>query len=717
MKSTQRLLGLAPGLLLCAHPAQAQQSETPLDLGEIVIEALRTGATESAIPGTVQVVDADDIQAQTRAGKSLPAILSDLVPGLAPANGTIGGASQTLRGRTTQILIDGVARTSELRGFDRELSLIPPASIARIEVVKGSTARFGNGATGGIINIVTKKAGEESGRTMLDTRLSFQTRNDSSLSYGTTLTHDRRVGDLGLRLELSADHSGLSFDGSGQRIPSDPLVGQGDDQDADRYSLGLAADWATGAHAFDVRLDAYHFEQDIDVFANYDTTPVSISDRAYTGQPVTDEGLAGKFTYTNDSFALGELEVSVFATDVSRRSAFSEPSVVNNLFYADGPGSTVQDPDSQSELFTSTQGLNVTLRSPAGWAGRDATLTWGIDIGHDDVEQQLLDGTDIIAPMTQENLAAFAQLDMSLGDRWEISGGLRAERFWLSVSDFTRPDAVFLSGGTRFAFPALEVIGGDFTYDAVVGNLGAVFEVSPTVDVYGGFSQGFSIPDVGAFTRRALASNPLLPGQTVSYADIGPDAQIVDTWEIGTRFRGDALSVDISAYYSTSDEGTVFDSATNQITQQKERIWGAEVVADYRMREDWTIGANLAYVEGEFDDDGDGRTDSWLPNSRIPSTFTAGVFTDKRFANGLILSGEIIYASGRDKSGHPELDETTTVNVSGSYPLGAGRLTIGVTNLFDSTQLNPTASSVREDPDVLVRDDGRRIGISYAITF
>ncbi|WP_299500740.1 TonB-dependent receptor [uncultured Roseobacter sp.] len=717
MISTRRLLGLTPGLLLCATPSHAQDTEAPLDLGEIVIEALRTGATESAIPGTVQVVEAEDIQAQARAGKTLSTILSDLVPGLAPANGTIGGASQTLRGRTTQILIDGVARTSELRGFDRELALIPTASIERIEVVKGSTARFGNGATGGIINIVTKKAGEEDGRTTLDTKLSFQTRNDSSLGYGTTFTHDRRIGDLGLRLELSAEHSGLSFDGSGQRIPSDPLVGQGDDQDADRYSLGLAADWATGVHEFDFRLDAYRFEQDIDVFANYDTTPVSISDRAYTGQPVTDEGLSAKFTYTNSAFALGELEVSAFATDVSRRSAFSEPSVVNNLFYSDGPGSTAQDPDAQSELFTSTQGLNVTVRSPADWAGRNATLTWGIDIGHDDVEQELLNGTDIIAPMSQENLAAFAQLDMSLGDRWEISGGLRAERFWLSVSDFTRPDAVFLTGGTRLAFPALEVIGGDFSYDAVVGNLGAVFEASPTVDIYGGFSQGFSIPDVGAFTRRALASNPLLPGQTVSYADIGPDAQIVDTWEIGTRYRGDTFSFDLSAYYSTSNEGTVFDSSTNQISQQKERIWGAEFVADYRLRDDWDIGTNLAYVEGEFDDDGDGRVDSWLPNSRIPSTFTAGLFTDRRFANGLILSGEIIYAGGRDKSGHPELDDITTVNVSGSYPVGAGRLTVGVTNLFDSTQLNPTASSVREDPDVLVRDEGRRIAISYAVTF
>ncbi|PJI84316.1 iron complex outermembrane receptor protein [Yoonia maricola] len=717
MTFARLLLGIAPGALCVAGPLAAQEAEEPFALGEIVIEALRTGATESAIPGTVQVIEAEQIEAQAQSGKTLPTIISDLVPGLAPANGTIGGASQTLRGRTTQILIDGIARTSELRGFDRELAMIDPASIARIEVVKGSTARYGNGATGGIINIVTNKADTDTTQTTVSTNLSFQEADSDTFSYGGSFSHERRVGELGLRIELSNEYNGLSFDGSGDRIPADPLLGQGDDQDSTRSAIGFAADWTRGAHEFEFRLDAYAFEQDIDFFSDYDTSPVSVGENPYTGEPVSDEGRTAKLTYRNAEFALGELEVSAFATDIERRSAFTEPSVVNSQYYADGAGSTEQDPDSQSELFTTTYGLDATVRSPADWIGAEATLTWGLDIGRDEVEQQLLDGTDVIAPMVQDSLAAFAQLDVPLGERWEISTGLRAERFWLSVSDFTRPDSVFLSGTTAVALPAVDVIGGDFEYDAVVGNIGAVFHATPTVDLYGGFSQGFSIPDVGAFTRRAAAENPFLAGQTVSYADIGPDAQIVNTWQLGTRYNNAAWRVDVSAYYSTSDEGTVFDSSTNTITQQKERIWGAEATADYKIREDWSLGTNIAFVEGEYDDDQDGSIDSWLPNSRIPSTYTARLYTTKNFDNGLILSGEAVYASGRDKSDYPELDDTTTINASGSYPLGAGRVTLGVTNLFDTYQFNPTASSVRENPDIIVAEEGRRISLDYTVSF
>lgn len=196
-------------------PLLAQEHEEPVEMGEIVIQMARIGATESSIRGAVQVVGSEQIIELVRRGQAL----SRALPDLAPANCTIGGASQTLRGRTTQILIDGVARGSELRGFDRELSVRNPNSIERIEIVKGSTARFGNGSTGGIINIVTKRPAEER-RTTVETRLSGQSEG-GSLGNKLFLSHDTRAGDLGLRFELSRSDTGTSFDGDGNRIPAD----------------------------------------------------------------------------------------------------------------------------------------------------------------------------------------------------------------------------------------------------------------------------------------------------------------------------------------------------------------------------------------------------------------------------------------------------------------------------------------------------------------
>ncbi len=54
-------------------------------------------------------------------------------------------------------MIDGVSLQSS-RPISRQLDAIDPFNIERIEVLSGATSIYGAGATGGVINIVTKKA-------------------------------------------------------------------------------------------------------------------------------------------------------------------------------------------------------------------------------------------------------------------------------------------------------------------------------------------------------------------------------------------------------------------------------------------------------------------------------------------------------------------------------------------------------------------------------
>lgn len=698
--------------------AQEITGEDPTVLEEITLYTSRTGATESSIPGAVQVIENDELADRLQSGEPLERVLSTMVPGLAPSNGTIGGASQTLRGRSPQILINGTPRTSELRGFSRELSMIDPASIERIEIIKGSTARFGNGATGGIINVVTKTPGDGE-RTELSFGVSSGMESDS-IGTEISFSHERRFNNLGLRLELSRSSMGDIYDGEGNQIPSDPLVGQGSADNYDRINGAIALDWASGSHEITARVGAYSFTQDIAYFTDYATNPVSVGDTPYTGKDVKDISRFFDFTWRNTDTALGETELTLFGSDTDRRAAFVEAGIANPLYYPVSPTSPLQDPDAQSELSTRTLGARLTIRTPLdGWR-QGAQLSWGADLGYDDVTQRDLSGRDLIAPMTQTSIAGFAQLDVPVGNV-DISAGLRAERFSLSVDDFTRPDAIQLTARGPVMLPAVNVTGGDYDYDAVVGNLGAVWHVSPELDLFAGISQGFSVPDVGSFTRRAMPANPFAPGQTVSFASLRPEAQIVDTAEIGLRYTGRTISTSLSAFMSTSDEGTVFDSATNTVTQQKERVWGGEVTVEYLTTDALTLGASLGWQEGNYDTDGNGSRESWLPNNRIPSPFTTTLTADYRFRNDLRLKGELVYAAGRDKAGHPELDEMVTVNMYGTYPVGQGVMNFGVANLFDRQQENITASSVRENPltgdAIRVADQGRRIYLGYGISF
>ncbi len=715
MTYRQTLLASTAGML--AATALSAQDASVFDLGEIVLESYRSNAGATTIPGTVQVITGSDLTQRIAQGSSLEELLSRYVPGLSVSNGTIGGASQNLRGRNLQILINGVARTSELRGFDRELALINPDMVERVEIVKGSNAQFGNGATGGTINIITKGP-SESGETTVKVRISGQDGSDS-LSKETFLAHDMRVNNLGLRFELGASETGNSYDGDGNLMPSDPLVGQGSGDNATNYAFGFSADYTEGSHSFEARLDVSKFEQTPDFFSNYLTDPVSVdTSQAYFGEPTSDETQALSLRYTNTDFVLGELEIQGYATNNKRIAAFVPAGVANPLYYPVSLTNLSQSPEAQSILETYTIGVRSTVRSEIGV---DGLLTWGLDVGRDSVEQTIFSGTEIIAPMKQSNTAIFAQYDKSLGARFEISTGFRHERFRLKVDDFIRPDVAQLTGFGVFPLPAVTVTGGTFDYSATVFNLGGVYHFSDTTDLFAGFSQGFSLPDVGAFTRRATGANPFASGQTVSFGDIAPSAQVVNTFEIGARHNSGALALSASAFFATSEDGTTFDSATNTLSQQKEETWGAEFTADFAASDALNVGLGASFTEGRFDSDNNGSIDAWLPNNRISAPVKVTLYGDYTFHNGLRVAGEVVYTGSRNHEGLSKVEDTTTVNLRMAKRLGIGELSLGVNNLFDQDQLNPTGSTVRRNPltgeDVPIANAGRRIWVGYEATF
>lgn len=685
-------------------PAAAQEQ---LVLEPIVVETLRPPAAEASVPESVVVIEGDDIIRE--AGGDLPRYLGDRVPGFSQANGTISDASQTLRGRNYQVLVNGVPRVSQLRGFSRDLALIDPASIARVEIIKGATALYGNGAPGGIVNIITRAADEEGlgyGGLAL---LSFNDQNvGDSLATDVSAYTQFRNEAFGLRVDFAGSFTGDTFDGAGRLMPSDPLIGQGGGDNLTRYALSATADYTVGDHEFTFYGTAAHLSQDIDFNPDYTTDPVTTDlTSPYTGEDPEDDTQTFSLNYRNGATPLGELRVTAFYSHSDRRAAFVPLGPANPLVYFSGDPLDPQDPDAQSVLETEQYGLRTALTNDVG----SASVTVGVDYQHDHVGQTILDGREIIAPMRQDSIAGFAQVDLPVGERIDLRAGMRYEKFFLDVEDFTRPEVFQL--GVPVPLPAVEVTGGSFDYDALVFNIGGVLHATDAVDLFAGFNQGFSIPDVGAFTRRAMNPNPFDP-TPVSFASIQPEAAIVNSYELGVRYDEGWLHGEAAGFVSTSEEGTTFDPATNEITQQEEIIWGAELTVAADVRDDLSLGAALGYQEGRYDSDGDGDIDAYLPNNRIVSPFTGTIYGDYAVTPRLSLGGEVVYTAGRDRDPAFELEDTFIVDLHGSYDLGPGTVYAGVWNLFDRDQLNPTATSVRNIP---IADEGRRIWVGYSVRF
>lgn len=138
------------------------QGDKP-QIGEVVVIATRTEKFVSEVPCSVTVITADDIK------KSTPQTIADIfrdIQGVQVQGGGTPGMPirLSLRGLTighnaqhTLVLIDG-RRINDAYEGDVDASLLSFDAIERIEILRGpASALYGSNATGGVINIITKR--------------------------------------------------------------------------------------------------------------------------------------------------------------------------------------------------------------------------------------------------------------------------------------------------------------------------------------------------------------------------------------------------------------------------------------------------------------------------------------------------------------------------------------------------------------------------------
>jgi iron complex outermembrane receptor protein len=133
-----------------------QLSEMQTQLSEVIVSAGRNKETIDEVPSSVSIIGLKTLQQNINITPNLGDILENRVSGLAPSTGLSSNFGQTLRGRSLLIMIDGVPQSTPLRNGSMDLRALDPAVIERIEVVKGATAIYGNGAAGGLINYFTR---------------------------------------------------------------------------------------------------------------------------------------------------------------------------------------------------------------------------------------------------------------------------------------------------------------------------------------------------------------------------------------------------------------------------------------------------------------------------------------------------------------------------------------------------------------------------------
>jgi len=220
-------------------------------------------------------------------------------------------------------------------------------------------------------------------------------------------------------------------------------------------------------------------------------------------------------------------------------------------------------------------------------------------------------------------LYAFDTLE--LNPRWQVSGGVRVERFNTTTHSITAPDANGVQ--TRTHLKAKDTL--------YSGKLALVFKPVEEGTLYAGISTAQQPPGGANFTLSANAANINNPNMDPSKAT---NVEAGAKWEILDK----RLLLTGALFQTTvrNDLGTT-DAATGEITQYgKKEVKGLELGAVGQITPAWNISAGFARMTTKVKEGTaaqTGATLNWSPKK----SFTA--WTTYRLGNGLTIGGGARY--------------------------------------------------------------------------
>jgi len=682
-------------LSITPEATETAQDEPVQEINVVVTAATRTEEDIRDVDRSITTIDKKKIEEQTNLTRDLGDILGKEVPGLAPGNQSLSEFGQTLRGRNQLVLIDGVPQSSSRNAF-RNLRTIDPSVIESVEIVRGPTALYGDGATGGIINIITQTGeGKPSFPIEVGFGGSLSNIDSDSLTGIIQAGVSAKQNDLDYRFNVAYDRVGAFFDGKGDRIPPDLQSSQGSLAETNNLNLFGKVGYDLGKHRLELTANHYDSDQDTEFL-----TDPSVNEF----DPGTQKAL------TRDGLELEdqpEIRNTFVNLDYDHPNLFLNSKVHAQIYYRDyltrfftfdGSNFGRVTPEGfsifQSRVESEKYGGRLEIDTPI--VGKETlSLLSGLDYSDEDASQPLaifdqetfeesngtvfdeIDDRPFVPPLSQRNLGLFTQLKWQPAETIIVRGGLRYEDIGIDVDDFTT-----ITGD--------DIAGGELDYDATLFNLGVVYKLTDEFSTFASFAQGFSVADVGLIIRNAE------PGFSVE--GLNPEAQKVDSYELGIRGQYDKTSFSVAGFYNESDLGTTFDQDTFEVIRSPERVYGAEAVLDYRVNDNWQLGSTFSFVEGDNDTDDDGDFEP-LTGFRI-SPVTLTTYVENEILPGWRNRFQMLYSGGRERAfdedvDFRDVDPYVVFDLISSVEIGEGTLNLGIQNLFNNQYFTAPSQLLR----------------------
>ena len=636
MSNRRILFGLTLGLGCLMTTVVARESVTDSGepgsfmMEEVVVTATRYAEEVESVPASVSVISREDIANSTAI--DVPSILQKVV-GLHVYDITGNGRSYRVDrsgfGETaalnTLVLVDGRRLNNpDLAGAD--WMLVPLDRVMRIEVIRGSRGGvlYGDNATDGVINIITKVGGEELQFGAEIAGGSYGTRNPSAYLRGSYEDFSYALSGRYYRSDGYRENSGTQQGDIGLNL--DYLIG-------DRATVAISA----GYHEDDTGLPGALRLSELDAGLDRrdSTHPFDFSDTEDYYVQLNPEIVILEDSYVKAPFSFRRREQAFFS------------SFVGGEFRGD----TRIDYVTASPQFVVRESIS----------GFDNNLTVGFDYYYAD-----------------ENIANesrfFGVLDIGRFDLEKKNYGLYV------LDEFYPVKRLALSAGYRwdkvdYAFaPTNPGTPDDASYDEGLFTGGINYRFFDKSYVYFNYADGFRYPvldEIFSFFTNTIN------------LELGP--QTSANFELGIRHRfTDEIHGEVSVFRLDTNDEIYFNPVTfeNENLDAKTRRDGVEVSFGYDART-VSIGGTYSYRDTEIR--GGAWSGNEVPS--VP-THQASLNIQWRPVAQLTVALSGIYVGGRYLESDYEntfskQDDYQVINLKVRYNLGQYEISLDLNNIFN----------------------------------
>ncbi|MCC5811287.1 MAG: TonB-dependent receptor [Ectothiorhodospiraceae bacterium] len=627
------------------------------------------------------------------------------VDGLDARSNKTGNRSISIRGlppEYTLILIDGkrqnVPGTVAPNAFgDTSTAFLPPvAAIERIEVIRGPLSTlYGSDALGGVVNIITRRPGEEwGGNLTLDS--TFQTDSE----FGGYHTFEAYGAGPLIEDTLSMQIYGRTFERAESRInfPTGTEPSLVDNRTMGQNPVGANINTLGGKLIFTPT-------RDHEFYIGYDITEQTYNnDRGQMGRIDSGRGYDDELGFNRDQISLGYTgfyQLGTWNVDLYRNSTETTGRLIPSA--AVPPNSPRLDSDRRLESQVDVVDTNFVM--PLG--------NHVVTVGAQYLDAELTDGIPR-RTFSNSQVSVFAEDEWFITNTFSLTTGLRYE-----------DNDSFGSQVTPRAY--------------------AVWNATDRITVKGGAGRGYRAPfleqlEDGIIGYGNQGQDPLF-GNPDLKPEVSNNYEASIAYSNRRNFRGQ-VTVFYTELKDRIERPTAAAGETDEFANIGESvIQGVELAGSYTFLPDWTISGNYTYTDSEVRSsniEGFDRGDPLfgVPKHRINARL--GWQTTPRMNS--FVEGEYVSSRHRPDSFHePQLGGNAqgasealgdfygfaVFNLGATYAITRNaRVTTAVLNVFDKDFNDYRAYPLRNDPDTTAYSnvynniyEPRRIFVSMSMDF